>query len=60
MVLRRLKEIDGVFKKTVRLYDTRCPNADKKKEDTRDDGYEGNGLVLNNGRKLEAGTPGGI
>ena len=31
MVLGRLKEIDRVFKKTVRLYDTRCPNANKKK-----------------------------
>jgi len=27
MVLGRLKEIDGVFKKTVRLYDTRCPSG---------------------------------
>ena len=31
MVLGRLKEINGVFKKTVRLHNTRCPNADKKK-----------------------------
>jgi hypothetical protein len=31
MVLGRLKEIEGVFKKIVRLYNTRCPNADEKR-----------------------------